>query len=127
MINWFQLLTNSIWISALALAFAVVGYTRWDTKLGKGRFRDLLNRSPRAILINLAGLLFCLGLALTDHAWWERLLWGILMVLFGIKIYLGSGASRRKTGDGRRNGIVTRRLGEKETGREKKRSFPTEL
>ena len=97
MINWFQLLTNSIWISALALAFTVVGITRWEVNVGKGSWRDLLNRSPRAILINLAGLLFCLGLALTDQAWWARALWGVLAILFGIKIYLGSGASRRKT------------------------------
>ena len=96
MINWFELFTNSLWIFALGLAFAVISYTRWETKIGKGRFRDLLNRSPRTILINLAGVLFCLGLALMDQSWWERLLWFILAILFGIRILIGSGAFRRR-------------------------------
>jgi len=36
MINWFQLLTNSLWVFAVALAFSVLAYTRWETRLGKG-------------------------------------------------------------------------------------------
>jgi hypothetical protein len=87
MINWFELLTNSLWIFALALVLAVLSYTRWETKIGKGRFKDLLNRSPRVILINLAGALFCLALALLDQAWWERVLWGILLVYFAARIW----------------------------------------
>ena len=88
MINWFQLLANSLWIFALALALTVVGYTQWEKSMWKGRFRDLVNRSPRAILISLVGALFCLGLALVDQAWWERLLWGILVVLFAAQTWM---------------------------------------
>ncbi len=94
MINWFELLTNSIWILALALALTTLGITRWESMMGKGSWRDLINRSPRALLINLAALLFCLGIGLAAQAWWERLLWGVLVILFGIRIYLGSDASQ---------------------------------
>ncbi len=97
MINWFELLTNSLWIFALALALAVLSYARWESKMGKGRFSDFLNKPPGGFLINLAGLLFCLGLALTDVVWWERLQWGILVILF-VKRSFTTEDRGRKTG-----------------------------
>ncbi|NQS91091.1 MAG: hypothetical protein HQ574_01665 [Chloroflexi bacterium] len=45
-----------------------------------------MNRSPRVILISLAGALFCLGLALMDQVWWERGLWVVLVILFGMRV-----------------------------------------
>ena len=98
MINWLYLLANSLWILALALVLTGLGITRWETKTGPGSWKELLNQSSRVILFNLAGLLFCLGLALAAQAWWERALWIVLVILFGIRIYCDQGT--RGLGDG---------------------------
>ncbi|MFV1948568.1 MAG: hypothetical protein ACC633_01395 [Anaerolineales bacterium] len=115
MINWFQLFTNSLWIFALALVLAVLSYARWESKMGKGRFNDLLNKPPGAFLINMAGLLFCLGLAMMDQAWWQRLLWGVLVLLFAAQIWKG-GKLMGRQGDGERGKELTERRGEQTRG-----------
>ena len=38
--------------------------------------------------LNLAGMIFCAGLALTTEVWWERLLWAILGVLFLVQVVM---------------------------------------
>ncbi|MEA3350301.1 MAG: hypothetical protein U9Q82_06750 [Chloroflexota bacterium] len=87
MINWYNLFANSLWILALSLALGVISYTRWEAKQQGDRLRDRLDQPQRGIPLNLAGALFCLGLAATSHVWWEIVLWLLLFLLFMIQVW----------------------------------------
>ena len=82
MINWYNLFANSLWILALSFLLAILSYTRWEAKRQGKRLRGRLNQPDRSLPLNLAGALFCLGLAATSQRWWEIALWLLLFVLF---------------------------------------------
>lgn len=72
MIDWGFVLGNAFWLLGLALAltgvsFALYGYS-WAQRV------DL----PIATWINLGGMTFCLGVALTTSSWLERGIWSVL-------------------------------------------------
>lgn len=85
MINWYNLFANSLWILALSLALGVISYTRWEAVQTGERLRDRLNHPARSLPLNLAGALFCVGLAATSQRWWEIGLWLLLFVLFMVQ------------------------------------------
>jgi hypothetical protein len=82
MINWYNLFAKSLWILALSFLLAILSYTRWEAKRDGKRLRDRINQPDRSLPMNLAGALFCLGLAATSQRWWEIGLWLLLFVLF---------------------------------------------
>ena len=89
MIDWLNLIFNSIWIFAIALALAVVSIAYYQSRQKGEKFRTVLDSSNYALPLNLAGAIFCLGMALSSSKWWEILLWIVLLVLFsrqGLKI-----------------------------------------
>jgi hypothetical protein len=85
-IDWYNLAANSLWIFALALALAVLSFASWEAKTGGKRLRDVLSRPRWELTLNLAGALFCLGLAATSDKLWERILWLLLMGSYLIQI-----------------------------------------
>jgi len=87
MINWIGLLTNSIWILAIALALAVVSVAYYKARFKGEKLRTVLNYPTYTLPLNLSGALFCLGMAVTSARWWEILLWIVLMGLFGYQIF----------------------------------------
>ena len=87
MINWYNLFSNSLWILALSLLLAILSYSRWEARQRGERLEDRLDRPQRIILLNIAGSLFCLGLAATSHRWWEIVVWLLLFTLFLIQIW----------------------------------------
>ena len=87
MINWYNLFANGLWIIALALLLAILSYSRWEAKQRGERLADRLDHSQRIIPLNIAGSLFCLGLAATSHRWWEIVVWLLLFTLFLIQIW----------------------------------------
>lgn len=86
MIDWLNLLFNSFWILALALALAALGHTSWQASEKKIRLRDELNQPGPQLALNLAGALFSLGLALTSTRIWEQIIWFVLVALFLFQI-----------------------------------------
>ena len=86
MINWYNLAANSFWILALALALATFGFARWQAGMEGKKLKAILNRAAWQKSLNLAGSIFCAGLALTTDVCWEQLLWVILGVLFLLQI-----------------------------------------
>ena len=87
MIDWLNLLFNSIWILALSLALAVASIVYYESRQKGEKFRQALNSPPYALLLNIAGGVFCLGMALSSNKWWEIILWIVLMVLFGYQAF----------------------------------------
>jgi len=87
MINWLSLLTNSIWIIAIALALALFSIAYYQSQQRGEKIRSILNAPKYALPLNLSGALFCLGMGLTSDRWWEVMLWVVLMGLFCYQAY----------------------------------------
>jgi len=96
MINWYNLFANSLWILALALALSVFSFARWEAKAKGVRLKDEINHPKWQISLNLAGVLFCGGLAATTSQNWERILWGVIGMLFMVQIGTMSFLNRKK-------------------------------
>ena len=88
MIDWINLAINSLWIIALALALAVLSFARWESRKSEQSLKAQLNLPRWSIPLNIAGILFCLGLAATSDAWWERVIWVILSLMYVYQIWL---------------------------------------
>jgi len=91
MIDWLNLLFNSIWIIGIALALAVFSIAYYQAQLGKVKIGSILGAPKFVLPLHLAGVLFSLGMALTSSRWWEILLWIVLMGWFvyeGYKIII---------------------------------------
>ncbi len=82
MIDWLNLLSNSLWILGLAVGLAVVGLARWEAQAGQLKIRQVLAQPGKQVLLDLAGGFFCAGLAATSSHWWEIALWVIMLALF---------------------------------------------
>lgn len=95
MIDWYNLVANALWICALALALAVLSFASWEAKVGGERLRVVLSRPRWEFALNLAGALFCIGLAVTSDRIWERALWLVLAGLYLFQIGLGVWKRRR--------------------------------
>ena len=87
MIDWLNLLTNSIWIIAIALALALFSIAYFQSQKRGEKMRSILNSPKCALPLNLSGALFCLGMTLTSDRWWGVTLWIVLMGLFGYQIF----------------------------------------
>jgi len=88
MIDWLNLLFNSIWIIAIALALAVVSIAYYQSRQRGKKIRQVLNSPPYTLLLNIAGTVFCLGMVVTSTKWWEIILWIVLIVLFSYQGYI---------------------------------------
>jgi apolipoprotein N-acyltransferase len=82
MIDWFSLAANSLWILACAIALATLSHASWAGSLRHEKLDKILALPNYQTSLNIAGILFCLGLAGTSHKLWESVLWLILMELF---------------------------------------------
>jgi len=82
MIDWLNLIWNALWILGLAVGLATLSYASWEASIYKEKFSVRLRRSTPQAVLNLAGVLFCLGLAGTSRRWWEIGLWLLLGVSF---------------------------------------------
>ena len=86
MIDWLGLVGNSFWILGCALALSTLSFASWQASLNKERLRIQLNKLGYQIAFHIAGVLFCVGLAITSDNLVERLLWVILAGLFIISL-----------------------------------------
>ena len=97
MINWFNLLTNAIWILGCALALATLSYASWQASVANEKMGMVVSSPAYKISLYTAGALFSIGLAATSDRIWEILLWTILVILFIIQAVL-SIHQKKKTG-----------------------------
>lgn len=95
MIDWYNLFANALWILALALVLATLGFARWQARMEGEKLKAILNRAVWGNSLNLAGTIFCAGLTLTTDVWWEQLLWAILGVLFLLQVVIVRLSSRK--------------------------------
>lgn len=77
-IDWLNLIANSFWILGCTLALAVLSYAVWQAAISPIRMRSLLAQPAYRICLDLAGMLFCVGLAATSRQVWEAGWWAVL-------------------------------------------------
>ena len=103
MIDWWALIANIIWITAAALALAVASIAYYESQVGNETFKSLLGDMKYRLPLNIAGGVFCVGLAASSDQWWEIGLWFVLAGLFGVQVWMIDQRRRRKI-EGGENG-----------------------
>ena len=88
MIDWLNLLSNSLWILGLAIGLTVIGVARWEAQEDQQRMRQVLAKPSKQALLDLAGVFFCAGLAATSSSGWEIALWLIMLAMFVLQAVL---------------------------------------
>jgi hypothetical protein len=99
MIDWIALASNALWILGCSAGLATLSYASWQASIRGEKFIAQIKRIPIQISLNLAGLLFCAGLAATSGASLEIALWGILAVAFAAQVVLLEIGRRRDEPD----------------------------
>ena len=83
MIDWISVGSNALWILGCAIGLATLSYASWEASVYNEKFTARLRRPSLLSCLNLAGLLFSLGLAATSDTVLERILWLVLSIAFG--------------------------------------------
>lgn len=96
MIDWLNLAANALWILGCAIALAVLSYTSWEASHYHEKMAARLRRPAAQAVLNLAGLLFFLGLGLVNKQLLHRSLYFLLALLF-LALMLASFRGIRKT------------------------------
>ena len=99
MIDWNNLAANSLWIMGCAAALATLSYAIWMVSMRQKMLRTILAGYQYQIVLNLSGVLFCIGLAATSDALWEILIWLLLVVLFAAQLVITILKNRKKDTD----------------------------
>jgi len=84
MIDVWGVLANSLWILGLAILLAALSWAHWVANTKKVRLRAVLGRPWAQRVLTLGLILLCAGLAATGRTWWERALWALLAVAWGV-------------------------------------------
>lgn len=98
MIDWWNLATNLLWISGLAIALAVLSHSDWVAAHPGGSRRALAIALEKPLLHG--GLaLACVGAGLGAHGGWEQAAWFLLAtgfcLLVGVSFHRQKKAPRR--------------------------------
>jgi hypothetical protein len=82
MIDWYNLAANALWIIGCAIALATLSFASFQAAMTKQKFTAHLKLPGMQIALNLAGMLFSLGLAATDDRLLVQVLWLVFAALF---------------------------------------------
>lgn len=86
MIDWKNLAANALWILGCAIALATMSYASWEASQYHEKMGARLKRPAYQACLNLAGLLFCLGLAATSGVLLQRAIWLVLAAAFAVML-----------------------------------------
>ena len=86
MIDWISLGFSALWISGLGIMTASLSMYAYVASEKKWRLKQLFGTPAFRIMIFLGLDLFCIGWAGIDVVAWERVVWGILALIFAIRI-----------------------------------------
>ena len=90
MIDWFSVLSATLWISGLAFLLALFGFARAAREKST---REMLAQ-PHFRVAAMLGLALCaLGMGLSVEMWFERIGWGVVTAL---ALWEARGARRQR-------------------------------
>jgi hypothetical protein len=82
MIDWWGVFSNALWILGLAVLLAAWSMAYYEAQVGGVKVREIFSQTGYSWTLTVGLMLFCAGLAATEHRWWARILWGLLGVGF---------------------------------------------
>ena len=82
LIDWGLIGYSTLWILGLSLIMAAISFADYTAKRMGIRLRMILQSPSYQLAINAGLVLFCSGMLGRDGTGWERLLWGILGLIF---------------------------------------------
>ncbi len=86
MIDLWGVFSNFLWILGLAVLLATWSYATYEAKISDKKVGEKFDELGYALSLDVGLLLFCAGLAATEHRWWARLIWigmGIAILVEG--------------------------------------------
>ncbi|MDD5466261.1 MAG: hypothetical protein PHS96_00490 [Anaerolineales bacterium] len=98
LIDWGNLLANTAWIVACAMALALFSYASWEASQRGEKLRDRLAQPGKQIALGLAGLLFSAGVAGAARTPLELAAWtvtGLVCLAWTIQCWLKLRAARK--------------------------------
>ncbi len=95
LINWNSLISNTIWILALAWLLAVISMAIWSARENNRKLSVELDQPNRQMQLNLGGMLFTVGLALVSEELWQMIILIALGVLFFVQLVLSARSMQR--------------------------------
>ena len=87
MIDWLGVATNGMWMLGLTGMLAALSYFEYFAKAHGQPVRQLLNARVFVQPFSWAAAVFCAGVAASGGSWWQRLIWAVLAVLFGVRAW----------------------------------------
>jgi hypothetical protein len=85
MIDWWGLLTNTLWVVGLAVALAAFSMAHYRARTGQVPLRQRLQGIGFQFPFCVGMLLFGLGLLLSVQNWWEKIAGGLVALAFLIE------------------------------------------
>jgi hypothetical protein len=90
MVNFKDVIFNTLWIVGLAIILAIWSYARYTAYMSGERVKDKFDKLAYILVRNCGLLLFLIGMALTEHRLFAKILWFLLfagvLVVSGIQI-----------------------------------------
>jgi len=83
MIDWYGVLTATLWISGTALLLAGFSYQYWLAGEEKRPLREQLSQPSFLWVFYISMILIGMGLAGSSTRWWETAVW-IVFIIFNI-------------------------------------------
>lgn len=81
-IDWLNILYNTLWIFGLALILAAFSYASWQADQQGQKLRQRLDSISFQFPLSIGLTFVSLGLTFLAQVWWERLIWLVFVGLF---------------------------------------------
>lgn len=83
-----SVISNFIWILAIAWLLSVISMARWTAQQRGRKLGEQLNQPSEQLRLMVGGLILCLGLGLVVDSLWLMILWFLLGAIFIFLIIL---------------------------------------
>jgi len=97
LIDWRMVAFASLWIVGLAILLTAVSFAYYHAQIRGGRLREELRAGGYQVAINGGLALFSTGMLGSANTWWERIVWGLLVIAF---LYYAVTSWRGRRGQG---------------------------
>jgi hypothetical protein len=95
MIDWYSVGFDALWIFGLSLVVATLSFANYLARQEKWRFRQALEMPACRMMIDVGLVFFCLGWTGSIPVTWERIVWAVLALLFGVRTWQNRKLSKR--------------------------------
>ena len=96
MIDWALVGFSALWVLGLAIALSALSFAYYRADTEGRRIRQVLSAREYQTTIDGGLTLVCLGLVGSSRTAWERVVWSLLAIAFGLQGFQAWRAGRGK-------------------------------